>query len=343
MYSPFLFLVPFSIAIIISVILIWVILFLTNKYKVFNAKNRTEDRHINKREIGRWGGVAIILTFVATLLLDHNLFLSLPIWGLLFGGVLILFFGLIDDFFELDWKIQLIFQVFLAIFVLFFEIRIDYVTNPFGGILNLSFWNFLPGIILTIFWIILLMNSMNWLDGLDGLSGGVSFIASMTIFFLSLKPEVNQPPMAIVSLVLAGAILGFLFFNFYPARIMAGSSGSMFLGFAIAVMSIFAGAKIATTLLVLIIPVIDSFVVIGRRFLSGKSIFQADTRHLHHELLRLGWSERKIVLFFYLITVTVSFLALTFEGVEKIFLFTLFAMMLLFGTYLLSKKKFLKK
>jgi UDP-GlcNAc:undecaprenyl-phosphate GlcNAc-1-phosphate transferase len=203
--------------------------------------------------------------------------------------------------------------------VFLFGIRIQYLVDPFSGkMVQLdSGWmigiSFLAGLV----WILLLMNAMNWLDGIDGLSGGVTLIAVLTIFFLSLKAEVNQPPIAIIAMILVGSILGFLIFNFNPGKIMAGTAGSMFMGFSLAALAIFSGTKIATTLLVLVVPLVDFLWVIGERWKKGKSIFIADKNHLHYKLLELGWSQKKIVFSFFVITGLIAIIALNTRFIGK--------------------------
>jgi UDP-GlcNAc:undecaprenyl-phosphate/decaprenyl-phosphate GlcNAc-1-phosphate transferase len=165
----------------------------------------------------------------------------------------------------------------------------------------------------------LTMNAMNLLDGLDGLCGSVTFVTLMTIFFLSLKPEVNQPPIAIVAIVGAGAVAGFLVLNAPPAKILAGTVGSMFLGFLVAVLAVIAGTKIATALLVLSIPIADAVWVVGQRIRAGVPIFRPDRRHLHYRLRDLGWSERKIMGAFTVVTSFIAFIALNTQAVGKLF------------------------
>jgi len=118
-------------------------------------------------------------------------------------------------------------------------------------------------------------------------------IAKITLFFLSISNLVNQPPLGIISIILAGAVLGFLVFNFHPAKIFMGTSGSMFLGFILATLAIFSGGKIATALLVMGFPVMDAIWVIAQRIKSGKSPFKGDARHLHYRLLEKGWTRKK--------------------------------------------------
>jgi UDP-GlcNAc:undecaprenyl-phosphate GlcNAc-1-phosphate transferase len=202
----------------------------------------------------------------------------------------------------------------------------------------------LPSFFFAIIWIVLMINSMNWIDGVDGLSGGVTFIGALTIFFLSLRPEVNQPPVAIIAMALAGAVLGFLVFNFYPSKILAGTSGAMFMGFILAALAIFAGTKIATALLVMAIPIIDAAWVVGERIKSGKSIFKSDDRHLHYKLLDLGWTQRRITLFFCLITICISLIAINTRAIGKIVTMALVvAVMLAFFVFLNRKLAQIKK
>jgi UDP-GlcNAc:undecaprenyl-phosphate/decaprenyl-phosphate GlcNAc-1-phosphate transferase len=330
------YLFPFLTSFFISVVLLTMAVWLSKKIK---QKSRKSARHIHPQKISRLGGAAIIIAFLAVLFLDRNLFISSELWGVIIASILVLAVGLWDDFRELDWKIQLFFQIAIAILIFIFGVRVEYITNPFGGYVFLNLGRYLiPSLLFVIGWILLLVNSTNWLDGIDGLSGGVGLIAALTIFFLSLKPEVNQPPVAIIAIALAGAIAGFLIFNFHPAKILAGTSGSMFIGFILAVLAIFAGVKIATALLVMAVPVIDTFWVIGERVISGKSIFEPDNRHLHYKLMRLGWSQRKITLFFYAVTAVIALVALSTRAIGKIITVFLVTIITLFVFFIIDRK-----
>lgn len=260
----------------------------------------------------------MIAAFNISILLNRDLFINHQLYGFMLASLLILIVGIWDDISEVFWKTQLFYQVAAAVLVFISGIRIFHVTNPLGGIIDLNTGiGIIFSIIMVIFWIVMMINAMNWLDGIDGLSGGISLIGALTIFFLSLYPEVNQPPVAILSLILAGTILGFLIFNFYPSAILAGTSGSMFMGFALAVLAIFAGTKIATAILVMALPIIDFLWVIGERARKKKSIFEADRSHLHHKLLELGWSQKKITLYYYAVTVLISIVALNTRVIGK--------------------------
>jgi UDP-GlcNAc:undecaprenyl-phosphate/decaprenyl-phosphate GlcNAc-1-phosphate transferase len=310
------FIAPFLVSFLITVVLIAIGIFVGKKIK---WRERVSSRHIHRSGIMRLGGVVMVIAFNLTILLDPNLVIDPKLYGVMAASLILLLVGLWDDIRELFWKVQFFFQVALAVAIFIMGVRIYYVTNPLsGGILNLdSGIGVILSIFLVIFWMVLMINSMNWLDGIDGLSGGITFIGALTIFFLSLKPEVNQPPMAILSMIVAGTALGFLIFNFYPSRILAGTSGSMFMGFILAVLAIFAGTKIATSILVMSIPVIDFVWVIGERIKNKKSIFQPDMFHMHYKLLGLGWSQKKTAFYFYAITILISIVALNTRFIGK--------------------------
>lgn len=261
----------------------------------------------------------MIVAFIATLFINKDLYISPELYGIIIVTIGIMLFGLWDDLVELHWKIQLFFQIAISLFIFLTGVRIYYITNPFsGGILNLDTgMGILVSVFLVIIWIMWVVNAINWVDGADGLSGGITFISALTIFFLSLKSEVNQPPVAIIAAIVAGVSLGFLIFNFYPSRVLAGTTGSMFMGFILAVLSIFAGTKIATALVVMAIPIVDSIWVIKERFKNKQSIFFPDKNHLHYKLLDLGWSQRKIALYYYGFTVLVAIVALNTRIIGK--------------------------
>ncbi len=280
---------------------------------------RVSGRHGHKRHISRLGGVAMLAAFVFAVFFDVHLVLTRELYGVLFGGVLILVFGLWDDLSELGWKIQVFFQAAITVLIFTFGLHITALTNPFGGVWMVPYSDLvLPSFLLLFAWVALVMNAVNWLDGLDGLCGGVALITFVTMLVLSLKPEVYQPPIAILAIIGAGAAAGFLLFNVYPARILAGTVGSMFLGFLIATIAVIAGMKIATALLVLSLPIADALFVILQRFREGVSIFQSDRRHLHYKLMELGWSERRVALFFFCVTALIALIALNTQSLGKL-------------------------
>lgn len=330
-----LYLPAFSLSFAVSLVLLSLLLLVK---KIFPNK-RESARHIHQKGVSRLGGVALILAFVFSLLVDPHLFVSFALKGVLIASIFILLVGVWDDLSELSWKNQLFFQIFLVTLIFIMGVRVEYITNPFGGSLNLAPENFfLPSLLFGIIWVTIFMNSMNWIDGIDGLSGGITLIGGVTIFLLSLKPEVNQPPVAIIAAALIGAVLAFLLFNFHPAKIIAGTSGSMFMGFALAVLAIFAGTKIATTLLVMVVPIIDAFWVVFERITNGQSIFKADKRHLHHKFLELGWSQRKICAFFYSITAIIAIIALNTRMIGKLMTISLAVLLVAVVLFYLNKQ-----
>jgi len=195
-------------------------------------------------------------------------------------------------------------------------VLISFFQNPLGDQKHLQIKlieELLPlAIVFTFFWIAGMMNAVNWMDGLDGLAGGVSGIACLVLFGVSLLAvdaggnPTPQVTIAFLPLILGAAILGFLRFNFHPAQIFMGDSGSMFLGFALGVISIIGGAKIATALLVLAVPILDVAFVIIFRLIRGHPPMQADRGHLHHRLYDLGMSQPRIALLFYAVCLTIG-------------------------------------
>jgi UDP-GlcNAc:undecaprenyl-phosphate GlcNAc-1-phosphate transferase len=332
-----LFLMPFLFSFVSTVLIVVAMLLFLRRFHFENR--RVSKRHIHTKGVIRFGGAAIISAFLIGVLLDGHLVVDKPLLGILIASIFIVIFGILDDIKQLSWKTQLALQLFLSTFVFFAGVRLQFVTNPFGGIyLFDGSWGTMLSFFVAICWIVFLMNAMNWVDGVDGVSSGVSVVAASTIFFLVMRPEVNQPPIGIIVSIFVGCLLGFLFFNFHPSKILAGTSGSMFMGFVLAVLAIFSGAKMVTTLLVLVVPVIDAFWVVGERYWSGSSIFSPDRRHLHYRLLELGWSQKMISVFYWGITLLVSIIALNTRSFEKVFaLFLVVLLMLVFLMIVRSK------
>ncbi|MCD6149353.1 undecaprenyl/decaprenyl-phosphate alpha-N-acetylglucosaminyl 1-phosphate transferase [bacterium] len=331
-----LFIIPFLKSFLVAAGLSLALILLSEKIK---TRKRKSSRHIHSKKVSRLGGAAIISAFLISILTDQNLVITTQLYGIIAASLFILAVGLWDDFWKLEWKTQLFFQICAAISVFIMGVQVEYITNPLGGVVFLNLGKYLiPSLLFVIAWLVIMMNAMNWLDGIDGLSGGMAFIGALTIFFLSLSPEVNQPPVGIIAVILAGAALGFLIFNFYPARIMAGTSGAMFMGFALAALAIFAGTKIATALLIMAIPVIDVFWVIGERIKAGNPIFKSDTRHLHRKLMELGWTQRKIALFFYAVTFSIAVVALNTRTIGKLITIVLVAVIMVTALIIINKK-----
>ena len=296
--------------------------------------DRPNARRVNTIPVPRGGGLAVSAAF----LLVAGLFLYLDqgagffttatslepseIAALLVGGAIAAALGAIDDLLDLRARVQLIGQVVLAGGAVALGVTIDSVANPFGGgTLPISDYGPLAAG-LSIFWIVGMINSINWIDGLDGLSSGVAFIAAVTLGLISLTTQVgNQPMIAVLCFTLAGALLGFLRWNFHPATIFAGTSGVQFVGYTLAVLAILGTAKVAVALLVLGVPIIDTFWIIVRRISQRRSPFTPDRTHIHHRLLDLGLSHRQTVLAIYGICLGLAVLSMLLSGVTQLYAF----------------------
>jgi len=226
--------------------------------------------------------------------------------ALLAGGTFLFVFGLIDDRRDLRPLPQYVAQVVAALIAMAGLIFIERVMNPFTNQITVFPWPFV--VAFTLFWIVGMINTVNFLDGLDGLATGVAAILSAVLAVHMIR--VGQYSVALLPLALLGATLGFLPFNFYPARVFMGSSGSFFLGFAVATLGIIAGARVATVLLVFGIPILDVVWQILGRVRTGRSIGEGDRGHLHFQLQDRGFSQRRIVLAYYAFCAACGALAL---------------------------------
>jgi UDP-GlcNAc:undecaprenyl-phosphate GlcNAc-1-phosphate transferase len=279
---------------------------------------RGRDVHTERKP--RVGGVAILLTiFIAIIAFataspDKLNFGGEVIWGIdrsllgiLVGMGVLLIFGLWDDVSSLKPSAQLLGQFLAATAVIWGGVQAEYINLPFGDAtiyLNKVMWlipDWLGGgvvwpwaALFSYVWVILMINVMNFFDGLDGLAGSVGATGAAILFFVCLRLGLVAP--ATLALILGAAVLGFLPWNWHPSKLFMGTVGSQLLGFMLGVVAIISGAKVATAVLVLGIPLLDAVVVIVRRLMAGKSPFQADQRHLHHRLLKIGLSTPRVVL-----------------------------------------------
>lgn len=309
-------------------------------------------RHIHQIPIPKLGGLAIFGSFLVVIALvlifnpeliefieDDKNVTTRNIIGVGLAGLLLVITGIYDDINDLKPAVKLVFQLIASILIIAFGIKIQWISHPFDGPnIILGNWNYL----IVPAWLLFTTNAMNWFDGVDGLAGGLSVIAAITLGILSLDPSVNQPATALLAFVLAGATLGFLPFNWHPAKIFLGDTGSMFLGFMIGVFAIISGAKLATAALVLGIPILDALWVIVRRLLAKKPVWQADKKHLHHRLLDIGLSPKATTLLIYGVASFFGIIALASGTEGKILaLGWLVAVMVIMGLVLviLAKRK----
>lgn len=246
--------------------------------------------HHNDRTKIRLGGVAIYLTFLVGFLIFVPL--DLPRIGLLIGATIIFAMGLADDLYPLPAWVKIMIQIIAVGLAVGFGIRVDQINNPLGGVIVFSEE---LAVLISAGWLFITINTINVLDGLDGLAGGMTGIFAVVLFWLSLFAVVNQPAMALMAILLLGAVGGFLYWNWYPAKIFMGDSGSNFLGFVIGALAIISGGKLATASLILGFPILDLLWSGWRRIRQGRSPFSPDREHLHHRLLAAGVSHPAVV------------------------------------------------
>jgi UDP-GlcNAc:undecaprenyl-phosphate GlcNAc-1-phosphate transferase len=296
--------------------------------------DRPDARRVNAAPIPRGGGVAVGLSFLVVaiggiVLNTQTRAVPVPrtldaaeLIALLAGGIVAMLLGVLDDTFQLRARWQLLGQLALAAGAVLAGIVVTDLNNPFGsGNIGLP----LPFAIgFSMLWIVGMVNSINFIDGLDGLSSGIALIAAATLGLISLTTAVGpfgQPFIGILCFALAGALLGFLRWNFHPATIFIGTSGVMFVGYTLAVLSILGTAKVAVALLVLGVPILDTFWIIVRRLGSGRSPFTPDRGHIHHRLLDLGLSHSQTVLVIYAICLVLAVLSFALSGTGQVYAF----------------------
>lgn len=298
----------------------------------------------------RAGGVALFLSFfivVLVVFLIEFVFQTPAVpadarrlRGMLLGTVFVFIVGLIDDRYELKPAPQYAAQFVAALIAITHTVFIQEVTNPLAGEPQR-----LPDIVtfgFTVFWVMGMMNTINWLDGMDGLAAGVAAIAALLFAIHSYNLARLHEPMrvnvALFPMALAGACLGFLPFNFHPARVFMGSAGAMTLGYTLATLSILAPARIATALLVMGIPIVDVAWLIFSRWRRGVRPSQAGRDHLHFRLLDRGWSQRQIVVLYYGFSAFLGSLALLMpSGLYKLLALIVMTALIVAGLVWLSR------
>jgi UDP-GlcNAc:undecaprenyl-phosphate/decaprenyl-phosphate GlcNAc-1-phosphate transferase len=264
--------------------------------RLLGVVDRPGGRRLNRSIVPRLGGLALFFgIFVPALaFLD----LSGETRGLLLGAAVATTIGAIDDFRVLNWWQKLAGQLLAAAIPTWFGVYVHAFTFPIVGIHQVPAW---VGVPVTVLGIVAVMNMVNFLDGLDGLAAGVCAISGFT--FAVIELSLGRAGVAILAAIVCGACLGFLRHNFYPARIFMGDSGALLLGYTLATISVegllktAALATLILPLLVLAVPVLDTSFVVAKRLRSGQPIYLADARHLHHRFMRIGFSERRAVLY----------------------------------------------
>lgn len=326
--------IPFIVAFVLGYVLTWVVRFVATYYKQYGVAT---PHQIHTKPIARFGGIAIFLAFLISFLLFLDL--DAPRIGLILSISIIFLMGLIDDIFNIKAWSKIICQLIAITVAIYFGIHIGQVANPFGGVIILTqFWD----VCLTAGWLLLVTNALNMFDGLDGLAAGVTSIFSITLFWLSLFIVVNQPETAVIAVVLLGIMLGFLRWNWYPAKIFMGDSGSNVLGLLIAILAIISGAKLATAALVLAFPIIDATWAFIRRVRQKKNPFLPDKEHLHHRLLSVGVTHKNVVLIILAMVALLGFVSLLSGTKIKIILMAgvaVFTILLIRSIILVQRRK----
>lgn len=287
--------------------------------------DRPKHYGLTRDPIPYYGGIALIAAFLVSIAFFVPS--SRTFTGVLVALGLIVVVSFFDDMFQIRPSIRLAVQVLSALIISFFGVGIRSITNPFGGMFvfdGVQFTIFgqtllLMSILFTVAWIVFVMNSMNFFDGVPGLLSGVSSIGFLVIFLLSLRTGhvIDQTQLIYLSVILFSICLAYVLFDFPSPMILMGDTGSMFLGFLLAVLAIFSGGKVATLLIVLGIPLFDAVWSIIRRLFKRQSPFRGDLHHLHHQLLRAGFSERRVLLVMYSLSAFFGFSALFLQSYEK--------------------------
>jgi UDP-GlcNAc:undecaprenyl-phosphate GlcNAc-1-phosphate transferase len=268
-----------------------------------------DGRRMHKKPTPRIGGIAIVFGFLvaAVCFADYD-GAKRQFIGIISGAIILVIMGIVDDCKALDAKLKFVIQIIAALLTIYIgDIKIDVITNP--NLLSDEPCYVLPGwlsITVTTLWIVFMTNAVNFIDGLDGLAAGVSAIMSVSLVFISIR--VGDYSVAVLGIALMGSCFGFLPFNFNPAKIFMGDTGSTFLGFMLATLSIqglfksYAVISFAVPLLILGLPLFDASFAMIRRVLSGKSPMIADRGHLHHRLIDMGFSQKQTVFILYSIS-----------------------------------------
>jgi UDP-GlcNAc:undecaprenyl-phosphate/decaprenyl-phosphate GlcNAc-1-phosphate transferase len=304
-------------------------------------------RRINQgdiRGVSKLGGLAVYLGFTTAVLVAQ--YVNIPrfdpgeiirIVGLLAGGTVIIFVGVLDDMIELS-PVQLgIGQILAAGVAVGFQIFIETINNPLTG-QQTDPWPFIVTVTISMFWLGLMMNTINFMDGLDGLVGGTALIAGAMLFINSafiLNPA--QQSVSLLPLALMGSATAFLCFNFYPAQIFLGG-GAMYIGFTLGSLAIIGGAKMATILLVMGLPLMDLAWQVANRLRQGRNPMHGDRGHVHFRLLDIGFSQRQIVMIYYLFCACFGVLTLiTASQLFKLIAFSTMVLLIMLGFLLVAR------
>lgn len=294
---------PMAVAFAISLCFTPIAIKIAHHVKAIDIPN--DERRIHKKPTPLLGGLAIFLSVMVSLVIFSEIETT-KVVGIIVGSSIIVFMGFIDDINPVPAKVKFLVQIICAFILVFSNIRITGLSSILKMSETIVLDDFI-GVLLSVFWIVGITNTLNLIDGVDGLSSGIASISSLTIAYIAFIN--HRYDMAIITLIVAGACFGFLPFNFNPAQIFMGDTGSLFLGYILAAISIEGTLKSATAItffapvLALGIPILDTTMAIIRRVLRGQSPFKPDKEHLHHKILNMGAGQRKTVLILYFINI----------------------------------------
>lgn len=306
------------------------------------AIDQPGERRVHTKAVPRVGGISIILSFALTFLVLSN-YVDVN-YGILLGTVVIGLTGFLDDLYQLSPVQKIVGQLLAAAIVIYSGVSVQFLSVPFTDYSVLvPGW---IGIPITLIWIIGITNAVNLIDGLDGLAAGVSAIAALSIFVLAVI--MGNFMVVLLSAALIGVSLGFLLYNFHPAKVFMGDTGALFLGFMLSVISLM-GFKQVTTVSLIIpfiilgVPITDTFIAIIRRILQKKPITNADKSHLHHKLLEFGYSHKQTVLIIYTIAMVFGITAVFFSQANLIGSTIIFIGLVIFVELLVEKFSLISK
>ncbi len=298
--------------------------------------DQPNERKVHTKPVPRLGGTAIwictVLAFIIITLINREYPGGNCLSGIIIGGSLMFLLGLVDDLYDLPPGPKLFIQIGAALIAFLLGVKIEIISNPFGEPIVLGLLS-LP---LTLIWLVGITNAVNFIDGIDGLAGGIVTIIAVTLGVVAIFT--NQPASALIAALLAGSMMGFLLFNFYPARIFMGDSGALFSGFVLAGLSVTGVIKsvavsVLLPVLIFSVPLIDMSFSVTRRLMRGKNPLKADGDHIHHKLLKVGLSQNRAVAVLYLICVTSGAIAAIMVGAFHFYLFFIIFIFLLMAIF----------
>lgn len=344
------------VAFIISLVITKPTIYIARKIGlVDDPHKRPHPAHTHEGIIPRAGGVPLYLG----LLISSLLFITINkiMVGILVGGAFIILVGILDDFYDISPYIRFFFNIILISVVILFGLGIPYISNPLGGVIHLDSLKFtfhLFGIhtflvwsnIVSILWIVSLMNFVNWSKGVDGQMPGFVLIGALFLGLLSFRipaHHIAKESIILLSFITAGSFAGFLVWNVYPQKIMPGYGGGSFAGYILGVLSILSFGKIGIVIFLLAIPLTDACYVIVRRLKNRRSPFRGDALHFHHRLLQMGWGKMRIALFYWIVTFLFGLSSFFLYGIQKVLAIVMVASALAFFIIITERIKKIEK